>query len=113
MTARSYATFDHNINGVGFLTGANALDVAKIGIDNSLLNYNVSLLTDAYRRVHTELQIKNGIQVDGIRADGSFGTAYFSLLKDIFLKCRQSGQHGGMLYNGNYGEYYHSLYWCT
>ncbi|KDR85027.1 hypothetical protein GALMADRAFT_52424 [Galerina marginata CBS 339.88] len=85
MTGRTYATFDHNINGVGFLTGANALDVAKIGIDQALLTNNVSLLTDAYRRVHLELQIKNGIKVDGIRADGSFG------------------QHGGMLYNGNYG----------
>ncbi|KAH9486902.1 Hyaluronate lyase [Psilocybe cubensis] len=85
MTGRTYATFDTSINGVGTLTGANALDVAKIGIDQGLLTYNVSLLTDAYRRVHLELQIKNGIKADGIRADGSFG------------------QHSGMLYNGNYG----------
>lgn len=74
ITGRTYGTFDQNINGVGTLTGANALDVAKIGIDQALLTYNVSLITDAYRRVGLELQIKNGIKVDGIRADGSFGS---------------------------------------
>jgi len=73
MTTRSYNTFDRNINGVGYLTGANALDVAKIGIDQALLTNNVTLLTDAYRRVHLEVQIKNGVKADGIRADGSFG----------------------------------------
>ncbi|KAF8973958.1 polysaccharide lyase family 8 protein [Flammula alnicola] len=88
MTGRTYGTFDHNVKGVGTLTGANALDVAKIGIDQALLTYNVSLITDAYRRVHLELQIENGVKVDGIRADGSFG------------------QHGGILYNGNYGKDY-------
>ncbi|KAF8872147.1 chondroitin AC/alginate lyase [Gymnopilus junonius] len=88
MTGRSYGTFDHNINGVGFLTGANTLDVAKIGIDQALLTFNATLLTDAYRRVHLELQVKSGVKVDGIRADGSFG------------------QHAGILYNGNYGKDY-------
>ncbi|KAF8912697.1 polysaccharide lyase family 8 protein [Gymnopilus junonius] len=86
MTGRSYGTFDHNINGVGFLTGANTLDVAKIGIDQALLTFNATLLTDAIRRVHLELQVKSGVKVDGIRADGSFG------------------QHAGILYNGNYGN---------
>lgn len=73
MTGRSYGTFDHYINGVGYLTGANTLDVAKIGIDNSLLNLNVSMLTDAYGRVHSELSIKTQVKADGIRPDGSFG----------------------------------------
>ncbi|KAF8807439.1 polysaccharide lyase family 8 protein [Phlegmacium glaucopus] len=85
MTGRSYATFSRTVNGLGTLTGANTLDVAKIGIDQALLTSNISLLTDAYQRVHSELQIKNGNKVDGIRADGSFG------------------QHAGILYNGNYG----------
>ncbi|KAF8898701.1 polysaccharide lyase family 8 protein [Infundibulicybe gibba] len=88
MTGRAYGTFDHNINGVGFLTGANTLDVAKIGIDQGLLNFNVSLITDAYGRVHNELTIKDELRADGIRPDGSFG------------------QHGGILYNGNYGKDY-------
>jgi hypothetical protein len=73
MTGRSYGTFDHHINGVGYLTGANTLDVAKIGIDDSLLNLNVSMLTDAYGRVHSELSIKTQVKADGIRPDGSFG----------------------------------------
>ncbi|KAJ6610029.1 polysaccharide lyase family 8 protein [Mycena sp. CBHHK59/15] len=85
ITGRAYGTFDHNINGVGFLTGANTLDVAKIGIDQALLTVNVSMITDAYRRVHAELVINNVVSGDGIRPDGSFG------------------QHGGILYNGNYG----------
>lgn len=88
MTGRSYGTFDHYINGIGYLTGANTLDVAKMGIDSSLLNLNVSMLTDAYRRVHSELSIKTQVKADGIRPDGSFG------------------QHEGILYNGNYGKDY-------
>ncbi len=62
------------------LTGANALDVSKIGIDQALLTSNISLLTDGYGRVGAELQIKNGIQVDGIRADGSFGSQHLSII---------------------------------
>lgn len=81
ITGRAYATFDETINGLsGGLTGANALDVSKIGIDQALLTNNVSLLTDAYGRVGTELQIKNGIKVDGIRADGSFGSHHSPLV---------------------------------
>lgn len=88
MTARSYGTFDRVINGLGVLSGANTLDVAKIGVDLAILTVNATLITDAYRRVHNELQIRNAAAADGIRADGSFG------------------QHGGMLYNGNYGKDY-------
>ncbi|KAJ7488318.1 polysaccharide lyase family 8 protein [Mycena latifolia] len=88
ITGRAYGTFDHNINGVGLLTGANTLDVAKIGIDQALLTVNLSMLTDAYRRVHAELQITTAVHADGIRPDGSFG------------------QHAGILYNGNYGKDY-------
>ncbi|KAI0094643.1 polysaccharide lyase family 8 protein [Irpex rosettiformis] len=87
-TSRTYGTFDHNVNGLGTLTGANLLDVARIGIDEALLNSNSSQLTDAYRRIHGEALIQNRIMADGIRADGSFG------------------QHGGVLYNGNYGKDY-------
>ncbi|PSS37709.1 hypothetical protein PHLCEN_2v402 [Hermanssonia centrifuga] len=86
ITGRSYGTFDHNVNGLGILTGANLLDVARIGIDEGLLNSNESLLIDAYNRIHGEVIIENEIESDGIRADGSFG------------------QHGGVLYNGNYGK---------
>lgn len=88
MTGRSYATFGTNINGVGQLTGANTLDVAKIGLDLAILTVNSSLVIDAYRQVHNELQIHPAVKADGIRPDGSFG------------------QHGGLLYNGNYGKDY-------
>lgn len=88
ITGRSYGTFDHSINGVGILTGANLLDVARIGIDGGLLNFNTSRLTDAYRRIHGEVVIENATRADGIRADGSFG------------------QHTGIIYNGNYGKDY-------
>ncbi|KAG7099076.1 hypothetical protein E1B28_000951 [Marasmius oreades] len=85
MTARSYGTFQGDFS---FLAGANILDIAKIGIDNGVLNQDVSLITDAYQRIHNEVQIQPGIRVDGIKADGSFG------------------QHTGLLYNGNYGKDY-------
>ncbi|KAJ7689202.1 polysaccharide lyase family 8 protein [Mycena rosella] len=88
ITGRAYGTFDRNINGVGLLTGANTLDVAKIGIDQALLTVNLSMITDAYRRVHAELAITTTPAADGIRPDGSFG------------------QHAGILYNGNYGKDY-------
>jgi hypothetical protein len=86
MTSRSYGTFQGPINGVGILTGANALDVAAIGIDSGLLTTNASLISDAYRRVHDELAIRDEVKADGIRRDGSFG------------------QHAGIIYNGNYGK---------
>ncbi|KAF8973957.1 polysaccharide lyase family 8 protein [Flammula alnicola] len=88
MTSRSYGTFLTGINGVSSITGANTMDIASIGIDLGLSTANTTLLTDAYNRVHQELTVKNGLKVDGIRADGSFG------------------QHAGILYNGNYGKDY-------
>ncbi|KAF8061711.1 polysaccharide lyase family 8 protein [Lyophyllum atratum] len=82
MATRSY---QYNVSG---LTGANTLDVSRIGMDQALITNNTDLLADAYRRSHEELQIFNGVKADGIRADGAFG------------------QHDGMLYNGNYGKDY-------
>ncbi|KAG6842628.1 hypothetical protein C0991_000155 [Blastosporella zonata] len=88
MTGRAYATFQTGINGVSAITGANTLDIASIGIDLGLSTLNATLVSDAYAKVNAELGIKNGLKVDGIRADGSFG------------------QHTGILYNGNYGKDY-------
>ncbi|KAL4243438.1 dermatan-sulfate isomerase family protein [Abortiporus biennis] len=86
ITGRTYGTFGHSVHNLGIATGANLLDIAKIGIDQGLLNLNVSIITDAFRRIHNEVVIENATMADGIRADGSFG------------------QHGGVLYNGNYGK---------
>jgi hypothetical protein len=55
------------------MTGANALDVSRIGMDQALLTGNSTLLADAYRRSHVELVIQNDVRADGIRADGAFG----------------------------------------
>lgn len=75
MTGRSYDLFLRPFNEVSFLTGANILDVAKIGIDGALLNINLTQITDAYRRIHQEVVIHQEIKADGIRPDGSFGMA--------------------------------------
>ncbi|KLO20285.1 hypothetical protein SCHPADRAFT_842659, partial [Schizopora paradoxa] len=88
VSGRAYGTISRSINGVGFLTGANTLDVASIGIDLALLTANVSLLQDAYDRVHREVVVQPAVRADGIRPDGSFG------------------QHDGIIYNGNYGKDY-------
>ena len=69
----SYALLGTNINGVGFLTGANTLDVGRISADGALLTNNATMLADAYRQIHNELTIRNVVKADGIRADGSFG----------------------------------------
>ncbi|GLB35537.1 putative polysaccharide lyase family 8, N terminal alpha-helical domain [Lyophyllum shimeji] len=82
MATRSY---EYNVEG---MTGANALDVSRIAMDQALITNNVTLLTDAYNRSHKELIIMDDVKADGIRADGAFG------------------QHDGMLYNGNYGKDY-------
>lgn len=83
---RAFGTFDRYINGLGYLTGANTLDVAKVGIDSALLMGNATLIAEGYRRIHQEVVVQNATTADGIRADGSFG------------------QHGGIIYNGNYGK---------
>jgi Polysaccharide lyase family 8, N terminal alpha-helical domain len=83
ISARAYNTF---YQGKNFLTGANILDVAKIGIDLALLTSNASLITEAYSRINNEVVFQPGVMVDGIKPDGSFS------------------QHGGLLYNGNYGK---------
>ncbi|KAI0778157.1 galactose mutarotase-like protein [Trametes elegans] len=85
---RSYGTFDRFVNGLGYLTGANLLDVAKIGITSGLLTDNATLIADGFERIHKEVVIQDALQSDGIRRDGSFG------------------QHRGIIYNGNYGKDY-------
>jgi hypothetical protein len=62
------------------------MDTAKIGIDLALLTSNTTLITEAYSRLNDGVLIQPGIKVDGIKPDGSFS------------------QHGGLLYNGNYGK---------
>lgn len=103
ITNRSYDLFLRPFDEVNFLTGANVLDVAKIGIDGALLNPNITQITDAYRRIHEEVVIQPAIKADGIRPDGSFGaiTSEFEFLVSFLF----SGQHGGVLYNGNYGKW--------
>ncbi|KAI0825161.1 polysaccharide lyase family 8 protein [Trametes gibbosa] len=88
ITGRSFATFDTGINGVSAITGANALDIASIGVDAGLFTQNASLVSAAFGRVHADAVIQNAIKADGIRPDGSFG------------------QHAGIIYNGNYGKDY-------
>ncbi|KAL0951139.1 hypothetical protein HGRIS_007874 [Hohenbuehelia grisea] len=88
ITGRAYDTFRTGINGVSAITGANALDIASIGLDLGLLTANTSLVSDVFGRVNTEVSIQDGLKADGIRADGSFG------------------QHAGIIYNGNYGKDY-------
>jgi hypothetical protein len=81
--ARAY---DTSYEGESFLTGASILDVASIGVSLALLTSNSNLITGAYDRINAEVIIQPGVMVDGIKPDGSFG------------------QHGGLLYNGNYGK---------
>ncbi|TFK57256.1 polysaccharide lyase family 8 protein [Heliocybe sulcata] len=85
ITTRAYSTFT---SGQGFVSGANILDIAKIGVDEGLRTSNASLLVDAFGKIHDEVQIHDAVASDGIRRDGSFG------------------QHTGLLYNGNYGKDY-------
>lgn len=70
---RSYAKFHEEILNVGGLTGANALDVARVGLDKALFTRNATLFLDALDHVRTEMVVKDEVRADGIRADGAFG----------------------------------------
>lgn len=86
--SRTYSQFYRPFNQVSWRTGANVLDTASISIDLGLLTNNLTIIQAGYGFVHNEVVIQNAISADGIRPDGSFG------------------QHGGVLYNGNYGKDY-------
>lgn len=67
---RAYGSFYRSVVGLGRLTGANLLDVASIGVDEGIRSKNLTLLQDAYQRMHVELShVKFGTQ-DGIHFDG-------------------------------------------
>jgi hypothetical protein len=82
-TARSFATFNYSqVNGLGNITGANALDIASIGIALGLLSGNSVIVTQSYDRIHAEVVVQNATRADGIRPDYSFA------------------QHSGIIYDG-------------
>lgn len=76
----------NGVPGIGAMTGANTLDIAKISVDLGLFTKDNKVISDAYTAAHIEVVVQDAVKVDGIKADGSFT------------------QHGGVLYNGNYGK---------
>ncbi|QRW05711.1 polysaccharide lyase family 8 protein [Ceratobasidium sp. AG-Ba] len=89
ITARAYTPFYRKPQ-PGYVSGANILDIASIGISAGLLENNRTgnntRLEDAYGRLHNEVVIHPEDRVDGIKPDGSFQ------------------QHIGIIYDGNYGK---------
>jgi hypothetical protein len=65
---------------------------------------NLTLITDAYRRIHLELAVEQGVGADGIRPDGSFGYVPLGIIVTSCVLNESCRQHGGLLYNGNYGK---------
>ncbi|KAI0757018.1 galactose mutarotase-like protein [Daedaleopsis nitida] len=88
ITGRAVGALLNGVSGMGQMTGANALDVARVTIDSGLLTNSISIIEQGYKHVHNEVVLRNQSRSDGIRADGSFS------------------QHSGLLYNGNYGKDY-------
>ncbi|KIO26600.1 polysaccharide lyase family 8 protein [Tulasnella calospora MUT 4182] len=97
MVERGATTFGRWVNGLGFITGANTLDISSnlvnAGIAQALAGNSTGydLIAGAFQRVHNEVVVQTTVKADGIRPDGSFG------------------QHVGILYNGNYGKDYANL----
>ncbi|KAG8725998.1 hypothetical protein FRC11_001045, partial [Ceratobasidium sp. 423] len=89
MASRAYALF-HREEQPSYLSGANIIDLALIGISAGLLENdrsgNASRIAHAYEQVHGQVTIQPEDRVNGIKPDGSFQ------------------QHTGMIYNGNYGK---------
>ncbi|KAF8692322.1 Polysaccharide lyase family 8, N terminal alpha-helical domain, partial [Rhizoctonia solani] len=86
MTARAYAPFYRDPK-PGYLSGANVMDIAVIGIMAALLENdrsgNETRIADAYGRVHSQTLVQSEDRVDGIKPDGSFQ------------------QHGGLIYDAS------------
>jgi hypothetical protein len=82
MTARSFNTFSYNAT---YLTGANTLDVANIGIANGLITGSDSTVMQAYGYIHAEVVVQSAIRRDGIKPDGASGTTN-SLENDLTIR---------------------------
>lgn len=83
---RAYDRRDQFINGLGYLTGANTINVMQNSVSMGLYTNNQSVLEDSFQRAMGVVTLESVPQADGIHADGSFL------------------QHDGILYNGNYGK---------
>ncbi|KAH7332871.1 chondroitin AC/alginate lyase, partial [Rhizoctonia solani] len=94
MASRAYNPF-YRAEQPSYLSGANVVDIAVIGISAGLLENNragnTSRIAHAYQQVHGQVTIEPDDRVDGIKPDGSFQ------------------QHTGMIYNGNYGKDFSNL----
>lgn len=88
MVERGATTFGRFVYGLGYITGANTLDISSnlvnAGIVQALAGNSTGydLIAGAFQRVHNEVVVQTAVKSDGIRPDGSFG------------------QHVGILYNG-------------
>ncbi|WVQ80630.1 hypothetical protein IAT38_002735 [Cryptococcus sp. DSM 104549] len=83
---RAYSRRDEFINSVGYLTGANAINVMQNSVSMALYNDNATILEDALSRAMSVVVFSEDTTEDGIHRDGSFL------------------QHSGILYSGNYGK---------
>ncbi|KAG9016597.1 hypothetical protein FRB90_002878 [Tulasnella sp. 427] len=97
LVERGATTFGRWVNGLGYITGANTLDLSSNLINAGMIqalagnDTGYSMIEDAFARVHSEVVVQTAVKADGIRPDGSFG------------------QHIGILYTGNYGKDYMNL----
>jgi len=102
ISSRSYNLFATPPK-INILTGANAVDIAQLGIDQALLTKNTTLLAEAYQNARGELKVVNTVQGDGIRNDGAFGKSLNRITSASSHLWWPTAQHKGVLYNGNYG----------
>lgn len=87
MATRAWGMFGKFIYGLGYLTGANTLDVSSTYINAGIVMANSTgdaLIDAGFAKIHSEVVIQPALKADGIRPDGTFG------------------QHIGVLYNGKW-----------
>ncbi|KAI8065690.1 galactose mutarotase-like domain-containing protein [Gongronella butleri] len=84
LMSRSWSQIDQFLNGLGYITGANTLDVSSVGLGLALFTNNQTIMGDVFQHVNGQIETLVDPN-DGIKVDGSFF------------------QHDGVLYNGNYG----------
>ncbi|TXT07369.1 hypothetical protein VHUM_03089 [Vanrija humicola] len=83
---RPYQIRDTSIPGVGYLTGANMINVMQNSLSMGLYTSNATIVAETLKSAMGALLFADEPVEDGIHRDGSFL------------------QHAGIIYNGNYGK---------
>ncbi|KAG8693641.1 hypothetical protein FRC09_010381 [Ceratobasidium sp. 395] len=116
ITARAYTPFFRNPP-PGYVSGANIIDIASIGVSAGLLENNrtgnATRVMDAYRRVHDEITIHLEGRVDGIKPDGSFQQHSGIIYDELELQAVDTPFQANQTTRDTFGRHIGGAHWMT